>query len=65
MSKRDDLVKDMDGQGARLIQVLLRDKLSSEIVGSRLIKRATLARCMRPTSLNPVTALNGMFVVEI
>ncbi len=63
--KGNEIRVDMDGAGKRLINVLLKDKLSGEIIGAQLIKRATLARALMPTSLTPVTALNGMFVIEI
>lgn len=56
---------DLDGAGKRLIKVMLKDKLSGHIIGTRLIKRAALAKAMQPTSLTPVTALQGMFVIEI
>jgi len=56
---------DMDGAGKRLIKVMLRDKISGHIIGTEIIKRATLAKAMQPTSTTPVTALNGMFVIEV
>jgi hypothetical protein len=56
---------DFQNDGERMILVLLKDKESQEIIGSKLIKRALLAKYMQPITDHNVSAQNGRFVLEI
>jgi hypothetical protein len=52
--------------GERLIEIVLRDKVTGEILGTRLIKRAALAKAFLPLSDNQVVgAYKGLFVMEV
>lgn len=58
-------IDEFKDNGERTIVVLLKDKLSGELIGRKTITRAQLAKALDPLSETPVTALNGKFVIEI
>lgn len=55
----------MPGVSNPLIEVLLKNKETGEIIGKTLIKKALLAKYFRPLTEHQVSAQNGMFVVEV